>query len=79
LVDESDTYMYYVDATDLERSNWTRYVNCGMKNAHNNMEQDQIYDKIFYTTTKEVAAGEEFFIDYGPEYRKYNLGMKGKY
>jgi hypothetical protein len=79
LVDESDIYLYYVDATDLDKSNWTRYVNCGMKDKFNNMEQEQVYDKIFYTTTRSIEAGEEFFIDYGPEYREYNLGMKGKY
>jgi len=76
LPDDSDTYMYYIDATDFERSNWTRYVNCGMKEVDNNMDQEQVYDKIFYTTTRDIAAGEELFVDYGEEYRIWNFGME---
>ncbi len=73
--DDNNVYMYYVDATDFARSNWTRYVNCGMKNDQNNMEQEQVYDKIFYTTTKTIKAGDEMFVDYGEEYREYNFGL----
>jgi len=79
LPDDADTYMYYIDATDFKRSNWTRYVNCGMTNKHNNMDQEQVYDKIFYTATRNIKEGEELFVDYGEEYRTWNFGMKGKY
>lgn len=75
LPDDSDLYMYYIDATDLERSNWTRYVNCGMTNSDNNMDQEQVYDKIYYTTTRDIAAEEELFVDYGEDYRLWNLGI----
>lgn len=73
LPDDSDLYMYYIDATDLSRSNWTRYVNCGMKNDDNNMDQEQVYDKIYYTVTRDIKAGEELYVDYGEDYRVYNL------
>jgi hypothetical protein len=76
LPDETDTYMYYIDATDFDRSNWTRYVNCGMAEVDNNMDQEQVYDKIFYTVTRDIEAGEELFVDYGEEYRVWNFGME---
>lgn len=74
--DESDTYMYYIDATEFDRSNWTRYVNCGMTEAENNMDQEQVYDKIFYTVTRDIKAGQELFVDYGEDYRVWNFGME---
>jgi hypothetical protein len=78
LPDDADTYMYYIDATDFEHSNWTRYVNCGMTATENNMDQEQVYDKIFYTTTRAITAGEELFVDYGEEYRVWNFGMEAE-
>ena len=77
--DDDDIPQYYVDAFDLKTSNWTRFVNCGMTKADNNMDTDQVFDKFFYVATRDIEAGEELFIDYGPDYRKCNLGLKGKY
>lgn len=71
--------LYLLDASNKNVSNWTRYVNCGMKKRDNNMDSIQKFDKIYYYTTKEVQKGKELFIDYGPGYRKSNLGMKGRY
>ena len=34
--DDEDTPLYYLDAFDIKTSNWTRFVNCGMKNKDNN-------------------------------------------
>lgn len=78
-VDEDDDEMYYIDAFDTSKSNWTRYVNCGMKDRYNNFESDQLYDKFFYVALKDAEPGEELFIDYGDAYRQDNLGMTGKY
>lgn len=70
---------FYIDAQDPKHSNWTRYVNCGMKNSDNNLVVEQYYDKLFYIALKDIPAGTELFIDYGDDYRKDNLGMRGKY
>ncbi len=78
-VDEDDDELYYIDAFDTSKSNWTRYVNCGMKNRYNNFESDQLYDKFFYVALRDVEPGEELFINYGDAYREDNLGMTGKY
>jgi PR domain zinc finger protein 2, PR domain len=77
--DDDDEAMYYIDAYDTDVSNWTRYVNCGMKDKHNNFDSEQIYDKFYYVATKNIEPGKELFIDYGVFYRKENLKMKGKY
>ncbi len=77
--DDADEPTYYIDATKLDKSNWTRYVNCGMKNKINNFDSDQLFDKFFYVSKRDIEPNEELWIDYGDEYREDNLGMKGKY
>lgn len=79
VADEVDSNLYYIDASDLKKSNWTRYVNCGLKKSDNNFYIVQRFDKFFYVAGRDISAGEELFIDYGPEYRKDNLKMRGKY
>ncbi len=71
--------MYLIDATNKKYSNWTRYVNCGMKKKDNNMDSIQKFDKIYYFAKKNIPSGQELFIDYGTGYRRSNLGMKGGY
>jgi hypothetical protein len=71
--------LYLIDASNKKMSNWTRYVNCGMKKKDNNMDSIQSFDKIYYFATKRIPPGHELFIDYGTGYRHSNLGMKGRY
>ena len=75
-----DDIIGYVDASKRDKStNFARYVNCGPTSKANNMESVQKYDKVRYVATRDIKAGEELFTDYGEEYRRDNLGMKGKY
>jgi len=67
------------DAFKLKTSNATRFINCAGKDKYNNMEMMQLFDKVFYVTTRDINAGEELFIDYGDEYREYNFGWSGRY
>lgn len=71
--------MHYVDASDKDKANWTRFVNCGIKRRHNNLYAEQRYDKLYYVASKSIKPDEELFIDYGPAYRKNNLNMSGRY
>ena len=71
--------LFLLDASNKKTSNWTRYVNCGMRKRDNNMDSIQRFEKIYYYTTKKINPGQELFIDYGTGYRKSNLGMKGRY
>jgi len=61
----------YIDGYDINKSNWCRYVNCGVLDISNNLQVLQKEDKIFYQTLRDIIPGEEFYIDYGDEYRKY--------
>ena len=71
--------LFLLDASNKKNSNWTRYVNCGLKKRDNNMDSIQKFDKIYYFAKKKIKQGQELFIDYGSGYRKTNLGMKGRY
>lgn len=73
---DSDQVLYYVDATDPETSNWTRYVNCGPTQKSNNFDCDQLFDKMFYVATRDILPDEEIFIDYGEGYRDTNLRLR---
>lgn len=76
---DDDTIIGYVDAYNKTKSNWTRYVNCGVKDKYNNMEPIQRFNKFYYRALRDIEPGEELFIDYGEAYRKNNLAMSGKY
>jgi hypothetical protein len=71
--------LFWIDAFDKSKSNWTRYVNCGLNRKLNNLTPIQEYEKMYYYTSKKIKAGDELFIDYGLGYRRNNLGLKGKY
>jgi len=79
LPDEHDKTLFYRDSSDPKTGNWTRYVNCGLTRKDLNFSQEQVYGHVFYVSNRAILADEELFIDYGPAYRKKNLGMKGKY
>lgn len=69
----------YIDGGNEKYSNWTRFVNCGMRNNKNNLVAEQRYQDIYYKVLRDIEKGEELFIDYGKDYRKTILKMKGKY
>jgi hypothetical protein len=71
--------LFLLDASNKNNSNWTRYVNCGLRKRYNNMDSIQSFEKIYYFATKKIKPGQELFIDYGRGYRISNLGMKGRY
>jgi len=71
--------LFYIDAEDEKQSNVTGRINCGLTDANNNFEILQEYDRLYYVATRDIDPGCELYIDYGPEYREHNLGMKGPY
>lgn len=74
-----DEVIGYVDASLISKSNFTRFVNCGLTRKDNNVKHDQVFGQIRYVMKRDVKKGEELFCDYGRAYRRENLGMKGKY
>ena len=71
----SENAAFYIDAFDLDRSNWTRFVNTGTTREQNNMDSDQYFTTFYYVANRDIKSGEELFIDYGEEYRKDNLNL----
>lgn len=67
-----DPYMY-IDSTSEKNSNWTRTINCRIKEEENNMEPEQKYDQIWCKTKRLIESGEELFLWYGEDYVKENF------
>ena len=72
--------LFYADASEEgPRTNFTRFVNCGLKKEQNNMKAVQYKKTMRYVATRDIDIGEELFCDYGRSYRKYNLGLYDTY
>lgn len=56
----------YVDGRDLNRSNYLRYVNHPGRDGDENITPYQMKDKIYYMTNKDIAIGDELYVNYGP-------------
>ena len=61
----------YVDAKELNSSNWTRFINGSKNNTYKtNVEAYQYQKKIRIKTIKKIAKGEEIILNYGKLYWK---------
>jgi FkbM family methyltransferase len=85
----------YINAEDLETSNWTRYINCSTNDEDDNiksyscrhptMYKDNNYNNISFDgcimlfTKKEINIGEELYVYYGEEYSKTLLQLTNKH
>lgn len=77
--DNEKRVLFTIDASDYRKSNWTRYVNCGLRQKNNNFEAEQEFDTMTYVALRDIKPGEELFIDYGEAYRTNNLKLRGTY
>lgn len=59
-----------IDACSLEKSNWTRYVNCSNGEDKANLVQLQEYNRIYYGTKRDIKEGEELYVWYGRAFAK---------
>ncbi|XP_019622237.1 PREDICTED: histone-lysine N-methyltransferase PRDM9-like [Branchiostoma belcheri] len=76
-ISKNDKVKYYIDATDVTKSSWMRYVNCARNEEEQNMVAFQYYRNIYYRTYKPVPPGTELLVWYGNEYAK-ELGISEK-
>ncbi|XP_078667162.1 histone-lysine N-methyltransferase PRDM9-like [Branchiostoma floridae x Branchiostoma belcheri] len=76
-ISKNDKVKYYIDATDVTKSSWMRYVNCARNEEEQNMVAFQYYRNIYYRTYKPVLPGTELLVWYGNEYAK-ELGISEK-
>lgn len=56
---------------------FSRYINDGMSNRRNNCYFVEISGRVYVKAIKEINAGEEFFVSYGPKY--WNPGKKDRH
>jgi SET domain-containing protein len=78
------SYDFCIDARDLEKSNYTRFINCITSYEEENVisilnSTDYIYNKnlknrIFLFAKKDILENEELLYDYGDKYRN-SLGI----
>lgn len=64
-----------IDASDPADANWTRWANTGPTRGSNNLKSFQLFNSEYYQTIRPIRAGEELFIDYGPDYRHATLNL----
>jgi len=61
----------YIDAEDVERSNFLRYINHGRSKANcvsRSAWDDDFISAIYFEATRRIEAGEELLVDYGDYY-----------
>ncbi|XP_078575284.1 histone-lysine N-methyltransferase PRDM9-like [Branchiostoma floridae x Branchiostoma japonicum] len=73
-ISKNDKVKYYIDATDITKSSWMRYVNCARNEEEQNLVAFQYYRNIYYRTYKPISPGTELMVWYGNEYAK-DLGI----
>ncbi|XP_019646360.1 PREDICTED: histone-lysine N-methyltransferase PRDM9-like [Branchiostoma belcheri] len=76
-ISKNDKVKYYIDATDVTKSSWMRYVNCARNEEEQNLVAFQYYRNIYYRTYKTIPPGTELLVWYGNEYAK-ELGISEK-
>ncbi|XP_066275170.1 histone-lysine N-methyltransferase PRDM9-like [Branchiostoma lanceolatum] len=76
-ISKNDKVKYYIDATDVTKSSWMRYVNCARNEEEQNLVAFQYYRNIYYRTYKPVPPGTELLVWYGNDYAK-ELGISEK-
>jgi len=72
----SDKVIYNIDSG--KTGNWTRYVNCGMTKADNNIKPLESFGNLLYIFKRDIKKGEELFVDYGRDYRRNEFGLSYK-
>ncbi|CAF0834440.1 unnamed protein product [Adineta steineri] len=72
--DKSGNIMYYIDGSELNRSNWLRFVNCPNTVSQENLISFMFHGDIFYLAIRNITVGEELLVYYGHNYAK-RLGV----
>lgn len=60
----------FVDGMRESESNWPRFVNCSSNEETANIAQWQEWKRVFYGTRRDIQAGEELLVWYGPGFAR---------
>ena len=61
-----------IDAANLQKSNWLRYINDHRTIEGNNLTMYEHDNRVYYKTIKPIKKGSELFISYGDGYWTIN-------
>lgn len=59
---------HFVDAYDLSKSNWMRFVNPASSSTKQNLVACQIDSNIYFYSIKEIPANSELLVWYSPQF-----------
>ena len=77
--------MFSIDASDIKKSNWTRYMNCSTNRENENVMASRLNNKEIYEINgkktsvegyivfyagRDIKKGEELLYNYGDDYMK---------
>ena len=65
---------YFIDAQNIDTSNWTRWVNCSMDWKGENVRYLYCAGKVYFLSIKDIHPGQELLMYYGDDYAK-TLGI----
>ena len=57
-----------IDAADVKKSNWLRYINDHRSEEGNNLSMYEHDNCVYYKTIKPIKKGSELFVSYGEKY-----------
>lgn len=60
----------FVDGVRENESNWPRFVNCSSSEGSANIVQWQEFKRVFYGISRDIQAGEELMVWYGPAFAR---------
>ena len=63
-----DSADVFVDAQDISRANWMRFVNCSRNQNEQNLVAFQFRGNVYYRAIKDIPPGLELLVWYGDDY-----------
>ena len=66
---------FSIDASSLNQSNWTRYMNCSLSPSQENVtsyvlkQPQELEGYIVFYANRDIEKGEELMYDYGSQYK----------
>ncbi|KAK2166958.1 hypothetical protein LSH36_33g08076 [Paralvinella palmiformis] len=63
--------IHFIDGSDVERSNWLRFLNCPNHRSEENIATHFCYGRVFHRTKTDLYPGQELLTYYGDNYVNY--------
>lgn len=73
---DSSKILGYIDGRFKKYSNFLRYVNHPRTKLEENVYAEQQKSDIIYVSSRDIKAGEELMVNYGPDYSKHLINVE---